>query len=141
MKQVTIPLKGDYQKKDPPIKRLLDMEFRARLDKGFCFRCNEKYSPRHRCKGREKRELMLLILNEEDDNERESNTEDEAGEIIELNQLELNEDTPIELRLITRVTSKGTMKLKGHVNGKEVVILTNSGATNNFISQVLVDEL
>ena len=84
---------------------------------------------------------MLLILNEEEDNERELNTEDEADEVIELNQLDLNEDTLIELRLITGVTSKGTMKLKGHVNGKEVIILIDSGATNNFISQVLVDEL
>ena len=134
MKQVTIPLKNDYQKKDPPIKRLSDTEFRARLDKGLCFRCNEKYAPGHRCKGREKRELMLLILNEEEDHKREEDTEDEASEVIELNHLELNMDNPIELRLITGVTSKGTMKLKGHVNGREVVILIDSGATNNFIS-------
>ena len=54
MKQVTIPLKNDYQKKDPPIKRLSDTEFRARLDKGLCFRCNEKYAQAIDVKGEKK---------------------------------------------------------------------------------------
>ena len=55
MKQVTIPIKGNYPKSEPPLRRLSDTEFRARLDKGLCFRCNEKYSPGHRCKVKEKR--------------------------------------------------------------------------------------
>ena len=63
MKQVTIPTKGSYE---PPIKRLSDAEFRARLDIGLCFRCNKKYSHGHRCNIKEKRELMLFIVNEEE---------------------------------------------------------------------------
>ena len=35
MKQITIPIKGNYQKNEPPVKRLFDVEFRARLDKGY----------------------------------------------------------------------------------------------------------
>ena len=64
IKQVTIPIKGSYQKSEPPIKRLSDAEFRSRLDKGLCFKCNEKYTPGHRCRVKEKRELMLFIMNE-----------------------------------------------------------------------------
>ena len=41
MKQITTPIKGTYQKNEPPIKRLSNAEFRATLDKGICFRCNE----------------------------------------------------------------------------------------------------
>ena len=84
---------------------------------------------------------MLLILNEEESNEKEATTEDEVEEVIEQNQLDLNEIAEIELRVITVVTSKGTMKLKGHMSGREVILLIDSGVTNNFISQVLVEEL
>ena len=55
---------------------------------------------------------MLLILNEEDDNERELNTEDEAGEVIELNQLELKEDTPIELKVDHGCYVQGNYEIK-----------------------------
>ncbi|KAA0048167.1 retrotransposon protein [Cucumis melo var. makuwa] len=48
MKQITIPIKGNFKKGEPPVKRLSDAEFRARLDRGLCFRCNDKYSPGHR---------------------------------------------------------------------------------------------
>lgn len=84
---------------------------------------------------------MLLILNEEESNEKEATTEDEVEEVIEPNQLDLNEIAEIELRVITVVTSKGTMKLKGQMNGREVILLIDISATNNFISQVLVEEL
>lgn len=84
---------------------------------------------------------MLLILNEEESNEKEATTEDEVEEVIEPNQLDLNEIVEIELRVITVVTSKGTMKLKGQMNGREVILLIDISATNNFISQVLVEEL
>ena len=139
MKQVTIPIKGNYQKNEPPVKRLLDTEFRARLDKGLCFRCNEKYSPGHRCKMREKRELMLFILNEEESGGEEVKME-ETEEVMELNQLVVAETTEIELKTLTGLTSKGTMKLKGHVKGREVVILVDSGATNNFIHEAVAME-
>ena len=55
MKQIAVPIKGNYQKNEPPVKRLSDTELRARLDKGLCFKCNEKCSLSHRCKVREKR--------------------------------------------------------------------------------------
>ena len=42
MKQVTIPIKGNYKKNEPSVKRLSDAEFKARLDKGLCFKCNER---------------------------------------------------------------------------------------------------
>ena len=118
MKQITISIKESYQKNEPPVKRLSDTKFRARLDNGLCFKCNEKYSPDHRCKVREKREPMLFILNEEESNGDDSSSEGVAEEVIELNQLDLAETTEIELRTITNFTSKGTMKLKGKVKGK-----------------------
>ncbi|KAA0061436.1 retrotransposon protein [Cucumis melo var. makuwa] len=139
MKQITIPLKGSYQKGEPPVKRLSDAEFRARLDKGLCFRCNEKYSHGHRCKIKEKRELMLFILNEEESTEEgESLEAPNIGQ--EIHQLEGPEETMIEYRAITSLTTKGTMKLRGIVKGKEIIVLIDSGATHNFIHHELATE-
>ncbi|TYK23219.1 ty3-gypsy retrotransposon protein [Cucumis melo var. makuwa] len=140
MKQITIPLKGSYQKGEPPVKRLSDAEFRARLDKGLCFRCNEKYSHGHRCKIKEKGELMLFILNEEESTEEGESTEAQNTGPVEINQLEGLEETMIEYRAITSLTTKGTMKLRGIVKGKEIIVLIDSGATHNFIHYELVTE-
>lgn len=53
--------------REPPVKRLFDNKFQTQLDKGLCFRCNEKYSHDHRCKVKESYELMFLIMNEEEE--------------------------------------------------------------------------
>ena len=132
LKQVSIPIKGNYQRNEPPVKRLSDTEFRARLDKGLCFKCSERYSPEHRCKMKETRELMLFIMNEEESVEEENQTEENSDEVVELKQLDFTEGTDIELRAVTGLTNRGTMKLKGEIRGKEVVVLIDSGATHNF---------
>lgn len=49
-------------KKEGPLKRLSDVEFQARKEKGLCFRCNEKYSRDHKCKVKEQRELRMYIV-------------------------------------------------------------------------------
>ncbi|TYK26802.1 retrotransposon protein [Cucumis melo var. makuwa] len=81
MKQISIPIKGNFAKGEPLVKRLSNSEYRARLDKELCFRCNNKYSPGHRC------------------------------------------------------------KVVRSVRGRKVIILSESGATHNFIHQGIVEEL
>ena len=58
---------------------------------------------------------------------------------MELTQINIEEAAEIELRSITGFTSKGTMKLKGDIKGQEVVILIDSGATNNFIHEIVAE--
>ncbi|KAL4037971.1 hypothetical protein IC575_001574 [Cucumis melo] len=140
MKQISIPIKGNYAKGEPQVKRLSDSEFRARLDKGLCFRCNDKYSSGHRCKGKTNREPMFFITNEEElENEKEK--EEPETEEVEFETLEIKRETEISLRTILGFTSKGTMKLQGTIKSREVIILINSGATHNFIHHGLVEEL
>ncbi|KAA0040209.1 ty3-gypsy retrotransposon protein [Cucumis melo var. makuwa] len=115
-------------------------QFRARLDRGLRFRCNEKYSHGHQCKVKEKRKLMLFILNEEESTVEGDITEGKDEEKVELKQLDITEGAEIKFKAITCFTSKGTMKLKGHVKGKEVIVLIDRGATHNFIHQALVEE-
>ena len=35
------------QRREIPIKRLMESELRARIEKGLCFKCDEKFSPGH----------------------------------------------------------------------------------------------
>ncbi|TYJ98185.1 retrotransposon protein [Cucumis melo var. makuwa] len=114
MKQITIPQKDSYQKGEPSVKRLSNAEFRVRLDKGLCFRCNEKYSHGHRCKVKEKRELMLFILNEEESVEEGAVSEGREEERVELQQLDIIEEAEVEYHAFTSLSTKGTMKLKGY---------------------------
>lgn len=43
-------------------RRLTNVEFQAKRDKGLCFRCDEQYSAGHRCKNRDQRELRVLVV-------------------------------------------------------------------------------
>ena len=69
MRQLTIPIRENYTKGEPLVKRLSDVELWARLDKVPCFKCNEKYSEGHCCKVKENRELMFIMNEEEGEDE------------------------------------------------------------------------
>lgn len=98
------------------MKRLSDSEFRARLNKRLCFRCNDKYSPGNWCKVKANRELMFFIANDEDWEDADGKVEAEP-EMVELKTLEVKGETEIALRTILGFTSKGTMKLSGTMMG------------------------
>lgn len=46
------------------MRRLTDKELQEKRAKGLCFRCDDKWSMGHRCK---KRELSVLVIEEEED--------------------------------------------------------------------------
>ncbi|KAA0033896.1 retrotransposon protein [Cucumis melo var. makuwa] len=131
----------EAQMAESQVKCLSDSEFRARLDKGLCFHCNDKYSLGHRCKGKTNRELMVFITNAEEELENEKEKEEVETEEVEFETLEVKRKTEISLRTILGFTSKGTMKLRGTIKGRKVIILIDSGATHNFIHQGIVQEL
>lgn len=76
---------------------------------------------------------MLFICNEEEGEIEGENSEENTEERVELKKRELTEGEEVELRTITSLSSKGTMKLMGMVKGKAVIVLIDSGATHNFI--------
>ncbi|TYK28795.1 uncharacterized protein E5676_scaffold403G001610 [Cucumis melo var. makuwa] len=84
---------------------------------------------------------MLFITDDEVELEEEGEPEPEVNEIVELKTMELREDAEISLRSLQGFFDKGTIKLKGKIKGREVVILIHSGATHNFIHQKIVWEL
>lgn len=83
---------------------------------------------------------MLFIANgEEEDNEE---IEIEGTEKVqEAKVLEIDENVKLSLRLILGFSTRGTMKLKGVVEGKEVTVLIDSRDTHNFIHKKIVQDL
>lgn len=95
------------------------MELRARLDKGLCFSCNDKYFHGHHCKVKENKEPMLFIMNEEEELE-EGLCENEGHEVIKPS---MPKDAEVAPRTIKGFTAKGTLKLKGEIKGKGAIVL------------------
>ncbi|CAA0819571.1 Unknown protein, partial [Striga hermonthica] len=44
---------GETVRTTSNIRRLTDKEMQRRREKGLCYSCNEKFTPGHRCKGKE----------------------------------------------------------------------------------------
>jgi len=107
-------------------KRLYDAEYHEKLRRGFCFRCDEKYDPNHRCNSKQ---LNLLIVAVED--REEGDIEEHSDELINTGMDHLNvqeqQESPklMELSLysIAGFTSKKSLKVWGTILGKKVIML------------------
>lgn len=60
---ITLPSSTSIQKpitkEETPFKRLSEAEFQSWKEKGLCYRCDERYTVGHRCKGKELRVLWF----------------------------------------------------------------------------------
>ncbi|XP_010525699.1 PREDICTED: uncharacterized protein LOC104803465 [Tarenaya hassleriana] len=114
-------------------RRLSFKEMQERRVKGLCFNCDARFQPGHQCPGRQ---LRLLITRDEDtDEEVEPEVTDKPEDEDDKNLVELS------LNSIVGLSSKHTMKLAGELCGEPVIILIDSGTTDNFISDRLVTRL
>ncbi|RVW33015.1 Retrovirus-related Pol polyprotein from transposon 17.6, partial [Vitis vinifera] len=85
-----------------------------------------------------KKELQVLLVHEdeeEDDNQFDGRATEEPALI------ELKDAVELSLNSVVGLTTSGTMKIKGTIGSKEVIILVDSGATHNFLSLELVQQL
>ena len=112
----------------------MESELQARREKGLCFKCDEKFSLGHHCK----KELRVLLVHE-DEEEEDNQFDDRATE--EPSLIELKDIVELSLNSVVGLTTSGTMKIKGTIRSKEVIILVDSGATHNFLSLDLVQQL
>ncbi|KAJ8762999.1 hypothetical protein K2173_023204 [Erythroxylum novogranatense] len=112
-------------------RRLSSQEAKERRERGLCFYCDEKFVPGHRCT----RPQLFMI---EDCNEipfeepEEKNGNEEEGEFHMLE---------ISFHAITGVPNPQTIRVKGNLKGKEVIVLIDGGSTHNFIEQGIVTKL
>ncbi|KAA0066054.1 ty3-gypsy retrotransposon protein [Cucumis melo var. makuwa] len=99
-------------KKEGPLKKLSDVEFQARKEKGLRFRCNEKYSHDRKCKAKEQRELRMYVI--KNDNEEFEIIENTNYEEKELKMVRIAEEdqtvTELSINSVVGLSNPSTMK-------------------------------
>lgn len=103
-----------------PVKKLSLTELQERKSKGLCYNCNEKYTPGHECIREEETRIM---------GKKSSLKEQEDQAAISLSAMN------------GRVTPDTMMRVLGEINGVQVIMLLDSGSTENFISLNVVQAL
>ncbi|XP_048627868.1 uncharacterized protein LOC125596911 [Brassica napus] len=119
----------------PPFRRLTAAEVAKWKAEGLCFKCDEKFTANHICP---RKELSVLLVNE---NGTEIELPEEMTEMRDSEEEEFTEVAELSVNSVVGLSSPHTIKLKGRVAGEEVVVLIDSGATHNFISEELVKKL
>lgn len=90
----------------------------------------------HKCR---RSELSVLLTQEDYVGDEEFEAEEPVGN-EELGH-EKADHPEISLNYVVGITSPKTFKLRGDVNGKEVITMVDPGATHNFISSIVVEAL
>ncbi|PNY02722.1 retrotransposon-related protein [Trifolium pratense] len=112
-------------------------EVEERRIKGLCFKCGGKWHPtQHKCP---ERAMRVLILGE-------GEVLNDDGEIVtlEVEDEVVEEETDAECKILGVLGSMGeykTMKIGGRLEGIDVVVLIDSGASHNFVSTKLTSAL
>ncbi|GAU42077.1 hypothetical protein TSUD_326550 [Trifolium subterraneum] len=113
-------------------------EIMERKKKGLCFKCGGSYHPMHQCPDKQ---LKILVVDDEGDGETEGKLlavevdegeEEVQGEMSMMNLHQLNHPEQFTPQVI---------KFNGTIHEVPVVILIDSGASHNFISQNVVRKM
>ncbi len=104
--------------------------------KGLCYNCNRKYTKGHKCV---EKKLIYIDWEEEKEKEQETSKEEDIHQepIPEKDEMNLT----ISCNALTRITTPQTLKIKGHIKKKKVIVLIDSGSTHNFIHCKITKEL
>lgn len=117
------------------MRRLSKAEIAKKQELGLYFKCGSKFGLNHQCANKQ---LSVLILSEMEDND------DERERRIRHNTKEQTQNDKamaLSMNSIVDLTEGKTMKLIGSINGKQVMVLIDSGASHNFISSQVVSIL
>ncbi|KAG6528131.1 hypothetical protein ZIOFF_010280 [Zingiber officinale] len=115
-------------------RRLTKEEIKERMAKGLCWHCDEKWHRGHQCK--QKRILMIEPIenSEEEDDFHEDETQDNINEVQ-------YDSMAISVHALEGLQTLQTMKVKGFIKKQPVMILIDSGSTNNFLDSTLASRL
>ncbi|KAL4567311.1 hypothetical protein LXL04_022892 [Taraxacum kok-saghyz] len=130
--------------RDRGTRSLSRTDWEERRRKGLCFRCGQLFGPAHKCP---EGKLRILLLGDDEDEHTEgfhqSFDDQPLLEDSEGVQMPVGECSVLELfGIASSGLQKGRMmKLEGSIEDIPVILLVDSGATHNFVSQQLVDSL
>ncbi|KFK25816.1 hypothetical protein AALP_AA8G165200 [Arabis alpina] len=120
----------------PPYQKLTPEEIEYRRVNKLCYRCDESWHVRHLCPKKE----FTVLVKQTDGSETEWEEPDDSY-CYDDDEQEMTTMAELSLNSMVGISSPRTMKLKGSICGQEVVIMIDSGASHNFISQELVKRL
>eukprot|EP00253_Pinus_taeda_P002438 PITA_02438 len=118
------------------VQKVSPQEMAERRKQGLCYYCDEKYSPGHKCK-----EPKFFQIDATDYSSTEEDPPLEEQEAIEEdNQKEIVSDDPvISLNALAGISSPQTLKIRGFLKHRPVIVLIDSGSTHNFIHQKIAE--
>jgi hypothetical protein len=121
--------------RDRGFQHLTYQELMDRKQKGQCFRCKGRFHPTHQCP---EKHLRILIV--DDDYVAENDAQILAVEVEDADEEEDGEMSLLHLDHMANHTPQ-TIRFQGEIQGVPVLVLVDSGATHNFISQKLVSKM
>ncbi|KAL8158626.1 hypothetical protein V2J09_000163 [Rumex salicifolius] len=106
-------------------KTPISVELReSRRAAGLCYRCGDKYYVGHRCKSQALHSLFSVPVKEPEIQEEQP--------LVYAHQSE-EDDQEVYVHALTGSSPLNTIKIKGLVAGKPIMILIDSGATHSFL--------
>ncbi|CAJ2668611.1 unnamed protein product [Trifolium pratense] len=121
--------------RDRGFTHLSYQELMDRRQKGLCFKCGGPFHPMQQCPDKQ---LRVLIMEDGDGDDSEPAVL--AVEVEDSDEENKGEMCILNLNHISFENHK-TVKFQGQICGVPVLILVDSGATHNFISQKLVEKM
>ncbi|CAH9140159.1 unnamed protein product [Cuscuta epithymum] len=122
-----------------PVRRFSNREYLDMRAKGQCFRCKQQYSPMHVCPNKS---LQILIAEDDED---ELSKEMNPTDCLEVDHPPADSSQificDLPLTALGGIDGPKTLKFLGWVANQEVVIMVDSGASHNFISEKLKDHI
>ena len=114
-------------------KKLTQAKLQERSRKGLCFKCGDRWGLDHVCKFKH---YQLVLMEVGSDGESDIAVDErEEDPVLDMKQLQLSKKS------LLGITSNKSLKLWGTIGDRRVVVLIDSGASANFISKELVEEL
>ncbi|RZR99441.1 hypothetical protein BHM03_00028989 [Ensete ventricosum] len=118
----------------PALKKLTRDELCERSTKGLCWHCDEPWSRKHRCK--KGRLLMIKPVEDEDKEPSEEGLEPKEEATKEEPQL-----ANYTVHALAGYSNPQTMKVGGLIKQQPIIILIDTGSTNNFLNSKVAARL
>ncbi|RWW43527.1 hypothetical protein BHE74_00050795 [Ensete ventricosum] len=115
----------------PTPKKLMRDDLRERSAKGLCWHCDKPWSREHRCK---KGRLLVIELVEDEDNEPSEEALEPEEEVIE----EESQPADYAVYALAGYSNLQTMKVGGLLKSQPIIVLIDTGNTNNFLNSKVI---